>query len=201
MIPHPHFKTRPINWYVAGAMALVGLVASCAEQPMASPNSAGGGHQELGHLRVERSFQKATPWTVTCDGDSCGGVELARITLRTPGTVAAVDLTLDGTVNIQINDEQGSGAPEDYAMVGADFGQDCSGRFHDLNPGLLPLRAPVFNEMTTTSVTFTRGSIAADGRTYCVLVAVVPRDGNGDRVMSVSGSKFAAVAETWPTGL
>lgn len=193
--------TTPRTRSTTTAVALLGvLLTGCASPSEMNHDTAGNHSSTAGHLRLERSLQLATPWTVDCDGDSCGGVELIEITFHTPASVAAVDLTVNVTLNIQVNDDQSDGPPADYAMIGANLGQDCTGRFHDLNPGPLPLRVPAANNPSTTSVTWTKGRIAAAGRSYCIHIAISPRDGDGDAMMSISGSKFAAVAETWPTG-
>lgn len=114
--------------------------------------------------------------------------------------VSAFDVVVTATLDLQINDDQATTAPPDYAVVGVAYSRNCTGGYTGLNPGSFELRAAIANTRTTTSLTWTRGNLPADGATYCFQIGVTPRDGDGDRIMSVSGSRFTAVAEVWPTG-
>lgn len=188
-----HRYTTPIL-ALATAAALAALTG-CAPRPTGESSAA---DTDVGHQRIERSVNHS--WGIDCEPDSCGGVRLAKFSIATPAAMSAFDVVVIATLDFQINDDQTATAPPDYALIGVAYSPGCTGRYTGLNPGSFELRAAIASTPTTTSMTWTRGNLPADGATYCFQIGVTPRDGNDDRIMSVSGTRFTAVAEIWPTG-
>lgn len=178
------------------ALAAIVLAAGCADP---STTERPASDTDPGHRRVERAIDRA--WESYCHSDDCGVASVVELSVTTPESVALVDVTLTATVEYRVHSRDAStGVPRDWGAISAAYGDEPPGFANRMNPGSFALRASTYDDDTTTTLTWTKGRVPAEGRTYYFSLFVATRDGNGDGWEEISGDKVAAVAELWPTG-
>ena len=146
--------------------------------------------QDLGHSQIEVS--KARPWSIVCDADSCGGGELVGIPVRTPPSVARVDVVLTVAVDAKVS-------RDDKGLADAYYSPRGNPPFKALAPGLFPFSSS-HGVPTTISFQWISRNIEANGNRYVFGFAVDARDESGDGRVTVLGKKISAVLTVWPAG-
>lgn len=147
----------------------------------------------IGHRRIERTILFTDPWEARCDSRGCSIPKLIGVVASTPESVAAVDVVMWATL--------------DYSISRGDWAEAEAGYVHDgktspMTAGPYPLSSLGSSPSlrSTTTLTWAKGVLGAAGKQYEFVVAINPRDGDGDRTVRVSGTKLTLIIEMWPTG-
>lgn len=115
---------------------------------------------------------------------------LFDLPVKTPETTERVDLVMGVTIDYKTS-------PQDYAQVGAGIFSPS-----DRLPGMgtrwtLATSSDTFN---STTLTWTRPRLPAEGRSYAFLVDVPAVEGSGDDMSFIRGRNVSVVVEMWPSG-
>jgi len=162
------------------------LISSAASQQERQAFSSG----RIGHRRVERVYRYSPPWESNCESDDCGVSLLFDLPVKTPETTESVDVVMVVTIDYKTS-------PRDYGQVGA--GIFASG---DRLAGMgtrwtLATSSDTYN---STTLTWKKHRLPADGRSYTFLVDAPAVEGSGDAMSFIKGRNASVVVEMWPSG-
>jgi hypothetical protein len=177
------------------AFCLFDLAASASPSPPAAPASSGV-------IRVERHFHFDPPWEAECEAEggvvSCGVPILFAIPVTTPGNVSRVDVVATVSLDYVTSGKSVQALPGMSMLLES---RSPRSRKETLNPGQYPVTSSSPNAMTSTTLTWTKGSVAASGLTYDfeLSVAVTPPPATNG-VTTASGDLATLVIELWSSG-
>lgn len=173
------------------AIVLVGaVVAPVRSQPAPSPASS----EDLGHVRVERTFFFRKAWNSYLSGDAITIANLYREAIATPVSVDAVDVTVTATLDV-------SARRGDAASIWATLTGEESASVDVIDPGFMRFAPPRKRGLSSTSITWAAVDLPAAGRTYDFAVQAQADDGpDSDRGASVRGKRLTVIIEMWPAG-
>jgi hypothetical protein len=143
--------------------------------------------ESTGVSRVERVI--STGWRSDCGSDSCG-IQQTWIQYTTPASAEFVDVTV--TITLDYRTTRG-----DAASAGVSI-NDGTPPSEPMRPREVPLRPSA--KRTTTTLTFLKRDLAADGMAYTFRFGAAPRDLNGNGRAVISGERLTAVIESWTAG-
>ncbi len=138
--------------------------------------------------RVERTVTFSKPWQARQNGDNGVVPLLLKMTVTTPAKIARVNTLAQVTLDYR-------SSPGDFGVVGVSVGRPgvSSATMH---PG--GFRVSSENRVSTT-LTWVRKDLRANGARYTFYVSVAPRDGDHDGHALVTGRKVTASIEVRPT--
>jgi len=173
---------------VSLASLLIGgvLIGSAASQQEPQALSSG----RIGHRRVERVYRYSPPWESNCESDNCGVALLFDLPIKTPSTTERVDVVMVVTMDYKTS-------AQDHAQVGAGIfssGDRLAGM------GTRWTLATSSDTYNSTTLTWKKRRLLADGRGYSFLVDVPPAEGGGDGMSFIKGRNVSVVVEMWPSG-
>ena len=144
--------------------------------------------------RVERVYRYPDRWVSECDFDHCGISLLFSLPVSTPRRAERVDVVVTATLDYRTS-EGDSGV----AYAGFSTSRE-GGRSVGLEPGGWPLATSP--RSTTTTLTWVKKGVRAEGRRYFFVMSVSPREGTDPNVNQnrISGRKVAVVVELTPGG-
>jgi hypothetical protein len=175
---------------VSLASLLIGgvLIGSAASQQEPQALSSG----RIGHRRVERVYRYSPPWESNCESDNCGVALLFDLPIKTPSTTERVDVVMVVTIDYKTS-------PQDHAEAGGGIFSTTDGdRLMGMRPRwTLATSSDTYN---STTLTWKRGELPAEGRRYAFRVDVPTREGSGDDMNFIKGRNVSVVVEMWPSG-
>ena len=143
-------------------------------------------------FRLERTFRFSPPWSAQCQKGACGTATtpVFSVVARTP---AVEMVNVVATVSF------------DYLMSAADSAEvelvfspiTAPAPRSTMNPGRFPISSPNPTAATTSTITWVKRGLQAEGGRYAFQLGVVPLDHSGDGAAEVSGSVATLVLEVW----
>ena len=178
------------TWFVAPLAATAVLLLTLGAARSQQPRSTSDGGFRL--KRIERVYRYPDRWVSECDFDYCGIAILFSLPVTTPRAAEKVDVVMTATLDYRTS-------PGDYGVASAGFSTSREGGEKvALRPRRWPL-APV-SRSTTTTLTWVKKGVRAEGRRYFFSMSVPSREGTDPQADQnrISGSKVAVVVELTP---
>lgn len=171
---------------IAPLAAAAVLFATFGPAGSQTPPASGAGFQLK---RVERVYRYPDRWVSDCDFDHCGISILFSLPVTTPRSAERVDMVMTATLDYRTS-------PGDYGVAYAGFSTEREG---GRRIALAPRRWPLgpSQRSTTTTLTWIKKGVRAEGRRYFFSMSVPSREGtdpNANR-NRISGSKVAVVVQ------
>ncbi len=175
----------------AGFIALIALVLVACGPTSTRPGTAASAPADrtpVGH--IQRVFTAG--WKTSCSTSAgCEIVPIGSFTFSTPPGLAFVDVQVTATLNYKIS-------KRDRADVTLTYTQSpAPGPLQTMPPGTFRLASSGDDQTSSTTVTWAKGDLEANGQAYYFQVGASAHDLDSDQSATVSGSKVVLVVDMW----
>lgn len=185
---------RRTNGSVVASSVLAGLLlVACASTPAgvhAGEASVPVDQTPVGH--AQQAFRYPGGWETSCSApNTCQTEPIGSFVLATPSAPAFVDMHVTATLDYKVSQR-------DRADVTLTYTQSPTpGPLQTMPPGTYRLASPGQNRISSTTLTWGRTNLDAQGQEYYIQVGVVAHDSDGDGQAMVSGTKVVLVVDMW----
>jgi len=156
---------RRLGWLVWTSVALLFTAALL---------TGFAGSTSRSSVRLEKIVQEFTIYTGGgCDYDACGQTTSWEVPVTTPSGQAEIDLLVSVSFTYRVS-------PRDFGLAVTDLVLDGETKGTPLSPQSYRLGSQG-GQKTSTTLTWFREGVPADGSTHVVAFTLLTRDGNGDQ--------------------